>query len=99
MPTKPRRMDANPGLKKNYENDVKRMTEAREEITKLRESGEGMDLEGSKGTFWGVLNAVTEYIDHHQETKGSKFQYALLGRGMDLKTKAFKLIQEAAQAA
>jgi hypothetical protein len=29
-----------------------------------------MNLQGSRGTFWGVLNAVIEFVDHHQETKG-----------------------------
>jgi hypothetical protein len=59
-----------------------------------------MDLDGSKGTFWGVLNAVLEYVDHHREVKDSRLAYALLGDGMDLKMRAFSVIQnESARAA
>jgi hypothetical protein len=59
-----------------------------------------MDLAGSRGTFWGVLNAVLEFIDHHREIKGSRLSYALMGDGMELKVRAFTLIrEEAAKAA
>jgi hypothetical protein len=56
-------------------------------------------MDGSRGTFWGVLNAVLEYVDHHREVKGSRLSYALLGDGMDLKVRAFKLVQEHASKA
>jgi phage/plasmid-like protein (TIGR03299 family) len=91
-PKKPRNADANPGLRKAWEANVQRVRNAREKITNLRVSGHGMDLEGSKGTFWGVLNAVLEFIDHHQEPDNSGPSYALLGAGMDLKSRAFDLI-------
>jgi Domain of unknown function (DUF932) len=53
-----------------------------------------MDLEGAKGTLWGVLNAVLEFVDHHQEIKGSRVAYAMLGDGMEFKSRAFKTIME-----
>lgn len=98
-PKKPANADRNPGLHKAWENRVAEIQAARKKIKGLRESGKGMELEGSRGTWWGVLNAVLEYVDHHKETHGSRLSYALLGDGMDLKTKAFRLIQEAAKAA
>ena len=98
-PTRPRNAERNPGLLKAFENRLKETHVARKKIHELRESGKGMGLTGAKGTYWGVLNAVLEYVDHYQETKGAKLSYALLGDGMDLKVKAFRLIGEYAQAA
>lgn len=99
-PKKPRNADRNPGLKKAWENRVADVLAARKKIAELRETGKGMDMDGSRGTFWGVLNAVLEFVDHHRETKGSRISYALMGDGMDLKVKAFNLIRdEAAKAA
>lgn len=99
-PKKPRNADRNPGLLKAWENRVAEVMMARRKIAELRVSGKGMDLDGSRGTFWGVLNAVLEFVDHHRETKGSRLAYALMGDGMDLKVRAFNLIRdEAAKAA
>jgi hypothetical protein len=53
-----------------------------------------MALKSSEGTFWGALNAILEYVDHHKEVNGSAVAYALLGDGMELKTRAFVMIQE-----
>jgi hypothetical protein len=58
-----------------------------------------MDMQGSRGTLWGVLNAITEFVDHHKAVDGSRLGYSLLGEGMDLKLKAYRLIQEAKKAA
>jgi hypothetical protein len=57
-----------------------------------------MQMDGSRGTFWGLLNAVLEYVDHHHKLQdsGCRVPYALLGEGMDLKTRAFALIQKEA---
>lgn len=98
-PKKPTNAARNPSLLKAWENRTADIHAARKKIGELRESGKGMELDGSRGTFWGVLNAVLEFVDHHKKTKGSRVAYALLGDGMDLKSKAFALIQEAAKAA
>jgi phage/plasmid-like protein (TIGR03299 family) len=91
-PRRPGKVDANPGLRKAWEANVERVRKARKHISDLRQSGRGMNLEGSKGTFWGVLNAVLEFVDHHQKEDKSGPAYALLGEGMDLKSRAFSLI-------
>jgi phage/plasmid-like protein (TIGR03299 family) len=91
-PKKPRNTEANPGLRKAWEANVERVRKAREKISELRQTGRGMNLNGSRGTFWGVLNAILEFVDHHQETSSSRLSYALLGDGMDLKSRAFNLI-------
>ena len=72
---------------------------ARWKITELLETGKGMNLPGSRGTFWGVLNAVLEFVDHYQKEEQDSWAYALMGDGMDLKVRAFQLIRSAAQAA
>ena len=72
---------------------------ARKKIEELRVTGKGQQLEGAQGTFWGMLNAVLEYVDHHQKIEQSRLAYTLLGDGMDLKIRAFQKVQESARAA
>jgi phage/plasmid-like protein (TIGR03299 family) len=99
LPKKPRDSERNPGLLRSWEKRVAEAENARKKITELRVSGKGMDLEGSRGTFWGVLNAILEYVDHHREIDGSRVTYVLFGDGMTLKTRAFQLIQDEVQKA
>jgi hypothetical protein len=35
------------------------------EIQELFASGKGQDLDGARGTYWGLYNALTEYHSHH----------------------------------
>ncbi len=51
----------------------------------------GSDLESSKGTMWGALNAVTEYVDHHTRanTVDARLNSALFEKGSELKSEAF----------
>jgi phage/plasmid-like protein (TIGR03299 family) len=95
-PKKPANADTNPGLRKAWETNVERVEKARTKIRELRESGRGMNLNGSRGTLWGVLNAVLEYVDHHQLVNGDRLAHALLGDGMDLKQKAFRIVLDRA---
>jgi phage/plasmid-like protein (TIGR03299 family) len=99
-PKKPRNADKHPGVLRNWEERVRETRAAREKIAKLRDDGQGANLNGSRGTFWGALNAILEFVDHHREIRGSRVAYALLGDGMELKTRAFVVIQdESAKAA
>jgi len=93
-PKRPRNANQYPGLLKAYETKLAGIRDARKEITRLREEGEGMKLDTCRGTFWGVLNAVLEYVDHYKKVKGSQLGYSLLGEGMKLKIKAFRMIQD-----
>lgn len=56
----------------------------------------GADLPGVKGTAWGLLNAVTEHIDHEQGRDGTRLAAAWFGRGAKFKAEAFDAIAEAA---
>jgi phage/plasmid-like protein (TIGR03299 family) len=56
----------------------------------------GSSLPGVRGTRWGWLNAVTEYVDHYQGTsktsQENRFNNSQFGNGADLKNRAFDLV-------
>ena len=95
-PRRPRNADSNPGLRKAWEANVERIRKSKAKIQELRQSGLRMDLNGSRGTLWGALNAILEFVDHHQTVTGARVAYSLLGDGMDFKSRAFKLIMDQA---
>jgi hypothetical protein len=66
-----------PGLLSAWEKKIAAVCEARKKIADLRTNGRGMDLDGSRGTFWGVLNV--EFVDHHRKVEGPRISYALFG--------------------
>jgi phage/plasmid-like protein (TIGR03299 family) len=59
--------------------------------------GEGIaaDARGSKGTAWGLLNAVTQMVDHEMgRSADTRIDSAWFGRGNDYKAATFKALQE-----
>jgi len=42
----------------------------REKVLELVESGMGTEIQGVRGTAWGLYNAYTEYLDHHTSVHG-----------------------------
>jgi phage/plasmid-like protein (TIGR03299 family) len=60
--------------------------------------GKGSGLASAKGTAWGLLNSVTEYVDHHRRSRSHDHRRdaAWFGQGALLKQRAcceaFKLI-------
>lgn len=53
-------------------------------------NAKGSDLPGVAGTAWGLLNAVTEYTDHHVRARATenRFESAMFGVGANLKATA-----------
>lgn len=55
--------------------------------------GMGSGLKSAKGTRWGLLNALTEYVDHEQgRSQDTRLDNAWFGRGDALKQDSFDII-------
>jgi phage/plasmid-like protein (TIGR03299 family) len=54
--------------------------------------GKGSGLASSNGTAWGLLNAVTEHVDHHRRALSQDYRLdsAWFGVGAAIKQKAFE---------
>ena len=52
--------------------------------------GRGSQLESSRGTAWGLLNAVTEYVDHERRARSNEYRIdsAWLGQGAQIRQRA-----------
>ncbi|KPB94880.1 Phage/plasmid-related protein [Pseudomonas syringae pv. maculicola] len=64
---------------------------AMEKVQTLYEGkGRGADLTSAQGTAWGLLNAVTEYVDHERRARNSEYRMdsAWFGQGAVIKQKA-----------
>lgn len=61
----------------------------------------GSELTGVKGTAWGLLNSVTEYIDHHRgnsaTTSDNRMDYSWFGAGDALKSAALSSVMAMVQ--
>lgn len=53
--------------------------------------GKGADKASAANTAWGLLNSVTEYVDHHRRAHSDdhRLDAAWFGQGADLKKKAW----------
>ena len=54
--------------------------------------GKGSDLAAANDTAWGLLNAVTEFVDHHKTARSTdnRLNSAWFGQGAAIKEKAFE---------
>lgn len=52
--------------------------------------GQGARLASAQGSAWGLLNAVTQYVDHEQRARGPEYRMdsAWFGQGAQLKQRA-----------
>lgn len=52
--------------------------------------GRGAELSAAKGTAWGLLNAVTEFVDHERRARNQEYRLdsAWFGQGATLKQRA-----------
>jgi len=53
--------------------------------------GKGSELSSARGTAWGLLNSVTEYVDHHRRCRShdSRREAAWFGQGAQAKQRAW----------
>ena len=53
----------------------------------------GSDIPGVTGTRWGMLNAVTELVDHERgRSDNTRIESAWFGTGAALKNRALELL-------
>ncbi|ARB29013.1 DUF932 domain-containing protein [Pseudomonas tolaasii] len=54
--------------------------------------GRGSTLESAQGTVWGLLNAVTEYVDHERRARSIEYRMdsAWFGQGAQIKQRALE---------
>lgn len=70
-------------------------SKAYKEIMALFNGGAiGSDLPEAKGTAFGLLNSVTEYVDHHRGSEDTRLSSAWFGAGEGLKNKALQLLTD-----
>jgi phage/plasmid-like protein (TIGR03299 family) len=73
------------------------LKKAEEIIQRLFETGAGNDLEGAKGTYWGLYNAATEYLTHEKgRTEDSRMFSCIAGDSVKLNQKALDTALEMA---
>ena len=62
----------------------------------LNKQAMGANLDGSQGTAWGWLNAVTEYIDHESRSRTAdrRLESAWFGQGGQIKERAREVAME-----
>lgn len=59
-------------------------------------AGRGSLHPGAHGTKWGLLNAITEHVDHELgRSADTRLESAWFGRGHELKSQAVELLQRA----
>ncbi|VVE41918.1 DUF932 domain-containing protein [Pandoraea cepalis] len=53
--------------------------------------GKGAEMASAAGTAWGLVNAITEYVDHHRRARSDdhRLDAAWFGAGADIKQKAW----------
>jgi phage/plasmid-like protein (TIGR03299 family) len=58
-------------------------------------SGKGSELKSAKDTVWGLVNAVTEYVDHHRgRSNDTRMDRAWFGDGLATKELASSMADE-----
>ncbi|QQX83741.1 DUF932 domain-containing protein [Cupriavidus necator] len=59
-----------------------------------QQRGSTQQVKAETATWWGTLNAITAWVDHVQEVKGSVFAHQMFGAGNDFKGSAYARIRK-----
>jgi phage/plasmid-like protein (TIGR03299 family) len=86
------------GAKYGQNPEAERDSREAGQILRLAETGMGTDIPGVRGTAYGWLNAVTEYVDHYRlvrsggpDKREARFEASMNGSGARLKQAAFQM--------
>jgi len=66
----------------------------RNEMLRLSNEGRGSNIPGVRGSLWGALNGVTEFVDYQDTRRGGgegRLERILFGTGSDLKARSFAM--------
>ena len=55
-------------------------------------NGRGAELDAAKGSAWGLLSAITEFVDHERRARSQEFRLdsAWFGQGAAVKQRALE---------
>jgi hypothetical protein len=71
-----------------------------DDVQRLFLVGRGNQLPGVRGTFWGALNAVTEYVSHERgNDQGTRLDHQWFGTGAAINARALQQAMVMARAA
>lgn len=77
-------------VKEGEEISTKRFNQIKTVYDLYSHAGKGSNLASSAGTAWGLVNAVTEWVDHQAGNNvNNRFRSAQFGPGAAMKTEAF----------
>jgi hypothetical protein len=83
------------GTGAEYEQEARDARNTDRALELFQGAGIAADARGSKGTAWGLLNAVTQLVDHEiGRSDDTRIDSAWFGRGKDFKGAAFRALQE-----
>jgi phage/plasmid-like protein (TIGR03299 family) len=80
------------GTGKNLGDESTRTKNIVEQVYNNLRTSAGSELVTTRGTAWGVLNAITYYTDHQQGSDELRTQNAYFGRGETIKNNALELL-------
>lgn len=82
----------------NKEADKQSYTVERDTTAILNRAKFGMGADATYGTLWGLVNGVTEFVDHESKNRvgDNALWSSWFGKGSNLKTKAYEAALELA---
>lgn len=85
------KMFGNPDEEGNVDIENRNTQRTLGQVLDVYNDGKGQETLSAQGTAWGLVNAVTRFIDHERQMRSddSRVHSALFGNGGEIKTRAF----------